>query len=478
MAESVNGGTSGTQPPKEMSMEVRLLLAFLLMGVVMFLTPYLFKTQPPAPVKKAEQTTSAPAPGGESSGRPRPPPPRRRLPRLPLRLRSHPRSRPLAATPVCHRYRPLPRDFQQSGSHGSQLAAEEVQGERQQAARPDEPRCQGRLSLLPLLPRSEAHLERQLGVVQADPRPRRPGCRLRVFRRAHRGSQVVPLREEQLSLARHQHRNHRRQARGQPAPVARRIRRPDGGQPPEQPANAVSSTWPTTSSSRRTPAPPRTAPSPRKATSPSPASPIPTSPASSFRKAAPLCARLRLPIRRSPRVWRNRRSSAASRFPPARPASWTLFVGPKDLKLLSRINPKLVSVVDFGWLSVLAKPLFLVVNWFNESFVHNYGWSIVVVTIIINFILFPLKLSNMKSMRKMQALKPQIDAINEKYKNLKMTRSEEGRSEPGGDGSVQEVRRQPHGRLRPHAAADSVLLRVLQGLHAFRWRCAAPVGFG
>ncbi len=43
-------------------MEVRLLLAFLLMGVVMFLTPYLFKTQPPAPVKKAEQTTTAPAP--------------------------------------------------------------------------------------------------------------------------------------------------------------------------------------------------------------------------------------------------------------------------------------------------------------------------------------------------------------------------------------------------------------------------------
>ncbi len=103
------------------------------------------------------------------------------------------------------------------------------------------------------------------------------------------------------------------------------------------------------------------------------------------------------------------------------PNQLSLFVGPKDLNLLSKINPKLVSVVDFGWLSFLAKPLFLVVNWFNEGFIHNYGWSIVVVTIIINFILFPLKLSNMKSMRKMQALKPQIDGINEKYKNLKMT---------------------------------------------------------
>jgi YidC/Oxa1 family membrane protein insertase len=98
-----------------------------------------------------------------------------------------------------------------------------------------------------------------------------------------------------------------------------------------------------------------------------------------------------------------------------------LFVGPKDLDLLGKVNPKLVQVVDFGWLSVLAKPLFLVVNWFNDAFVHNFGWAIVLVTVVINFMLFPLKLSNMKSMRKMQALKPQIDAINAKYKSLKMT---------------------------------------------------------
>jgi len=65
--------------------------------------------------------------------------------------------------------------------------------------------------------------------------------------------------------------------------------------------------------------------------------------------------------------------------------------------------------------------LFLIVNWFNDAFVHNFGWSIVLVTVILNFILFPLKMSNMKSMRKMQALKPQIDTINNKYKDLKMT---------------------------------------------------------
>jgi YidC/Oxa1 family membrane protein insertase len=52
--------------------------------------------------------------------------------------------------------------------------------------------------------------------------------------------------------------------------------------------------------------------------------------------------------------------------------------------------------------------------------VHNYGWAIIIVTILINFLLFPLKLSNLKSMKKMQALQPQIAAINEKYKGISM----------------------------------------------------------
>ncbi len=102
------------------------------------------------------------------------------------------------------------------------------------------------------------------------------------------------------------------------------------------------------------------------------------------------------------------------------PNRFSFFIGPKDLDLLKRINPRLVDVVDFGWWSFLAKPLFLVVNWVNDSFIHNFGWSIVVVTVIINFILFPVKMKNFKSMRMMQALKPQIDAINEKYKSISM----------------------------------------------------------
>ena len=100
------------------------------------------------------------------------------------------------------------------------------------------------------------------------------------------------------------------------------------------------------------------------------------------------------------------------------PNRFELFVGPKDLDLLAKINPKLEQTVDFGWLSFLAKPLFLIVNYVNDHYVRNFGWAIVVVTIALNFALFPIKMANMKSMRKMQALKPQIDAINNKYKGI------------------------------------------------------------
>jgi YidC/Oxa1 family membrane protein insertase len=95
-----------------------------------------------------------------------------------------------------------------------------------------------------------------------------------------------------------------------------------------------------------------------------------------------------------------------------------LFVGPKDVDLLKRIDPKLEQLIDFGWMAIIAKPLFLIVNWTNDNIVHSFGWAIILITVVINLALFPLRISSMKSMRKMQALKPQIDAINAKYKGM------------------------------------------------------------
>jgi YidC/Oxa1 family membrane protein insertase len=60
----------------------------------------------------------------------------------------------------------------------------------------------------------------------------------------------------------------------------------------------------------------------------------------------------------------------------------------------------------------------MALHWTADNFIHNYGWAIVVVTIVINFILFPLKVSSMRSMKKMQALQPQVTAISEKYKGI------------------------------------------------------------
>ena len=97
-----------------------------------------------------------------------------------------------------------------------------------------------------------------------------------------------------------------------------------------------------------------------------------------------------------------------------------LFVGPKDIDLMRRISPKLDQLVDFGWFGFLAKPLFLALHWLHDKWIHNWGWSIIVITIIINFALLPLKITSLRSMKNMQVLQPQIAAINEKYKGIGM----------------------------------------------------------
>jgi YidC/Oxa1 family membrane protein insertase len=99
---------------------------------------------------------------------------------------------------------------------------------------------------------------------------------------------------------------------------------------------------------------------------------------------------------------------------------FVVFVGPKDVDLLRKVDPKLQQLIDWGFFGVIAKPIFLVLHWLNDNLLHNYGWSIVVITIMINLLLLPLRFSGMKSQKKMQKLQPQIAAINAKYKGLSM----------------------------------------------------------
>ena len=101
--------------------------------------------------------------------------------------------------------------------------------------------------------------------------------------------------------------------------------------------------------------------------------------------------------------------------------SFNAFIGPKDTDTLRSVNPKLDQLINWGFFGFIAKPLFLVLTWTAEHATgNNFGWAIVVVTIAINMVLFPLRFSSLKSSKKMQALQPQIAAINAKYKDLPM----------------------------------------------------------
>jgi YidC/Oxa1 family membrane protein insertase len=102
--------------------------------------------------------------------------------------------------------------------------------------------------------------------------------------------------------------------------------------------------------------------------------------------------------------------------------SFNLFIGPKDSDLLKSVNPKLDTLIDWGtWFGFIAKPLFFVLTWTAKHVTgENFGWAIVAVTIGINMVLFPLRFTSMRSSKKMQALQPQIQAINAKYKDMPM----------------------------------------------------------
>ena len=110
---------------------------------------------------------------------------------------------------------------------------------------------------------------------------------------------------------------------------------------------------------------------------------------------------------------------------------WTtarMYVGPKSLPVVEAVKvPTIASaeqdlraLVDFGkFLGIIARPLFLWLKW-TYKYVPNWGWAIVIQTLIINVALLPLRISQMKSMLKMQRVAPQIKAIQEKYKKYSM----------------------------------------------------------
>jgi YidC/Oxa1 family membrane protein insertase len=110
------------------------------------------------------------------------------------------------------------------------------------------------------------------------------------------------------------------------------------------------------------------------------------------------------------------------------PTAERVFVGPKELEVLQRVPVPGVSgadndlngLVDFGWWGIIAKPLFLWLKWTFHHLVANWGWAIVVQTILISIALLPLRVYQIHSMYKMQRIAPQIKAIQDKYKKYSL----------------------------------------------------------
>ncbi len=105
--------------------------------------------------------------------------------------------------------------------------------------------------------------------------------------------------------------------------------------------------------------------------------------------------------------------------------SLRVFAGPKSLDVLSSIKSvtgvNLEKTVSFGWWGIIAKPLFLVLRFFHERVVANWGWAILLLTLILNVAMLPTRFQMMKSSLKMQRLQPQMDQIKQKYAKFKAT---------------------------------------------------------
>jgi YidC/Oxa1 family membrane protein insertase len=106
------------------------------------------------------------------------------------------------------------------------------------------------------------------------------------------------------------------------------------------------------------------------------------------------------------------------------------FIGPKAVDVIDNVKaspaagqaagPNLGGMVDFGFFSIIAKPLFLWLCWTQQHWTPNWGWAIAILTIIINVVLLPLRITSMRSALKMQRVQPQVNAIKKRYEKYSM----------------------------------------------------------
>jgi len=103
-----------------------------------------------------------------------------------------------------------------------------------------------------------------------------------------------------------------------------------------------------------------------------------------------------------------------------------IFVGPKAISVLKAIKasnngPSLESLLDFGFFGVIGKYLFISLQFIHSYVSSNWGWAIIILTILINILMLPFRIKTMQNGLKMQRIQPQMNAIKERYKKYKAT---------------------------------------------------------
>lgn len=93
-----------------------------------------------------------------------------------------------------------------------------------------------------------------------------------------------------------------------------------------------------------------------------------------------------------------------------------LYAGPEEHEKLSKIAPGLDLTIDFGWLTIIAVPLFSVLSWFHQ-WVGNWGVAIILLTVLIKLLFYPLSQASYRSMGKMRVLAPKLQKLKDQYGN-------------------------------------------------------------
>lgn len=96
-----------------------------------------------------------------------------------------------------------------------------------------------------------------------------------------------------------------------------------------------------------------------------------------------------------------------------------LYAGPQITSILKTVSPKFELTKDYGRVHIFAAPLFALLNWLH-SLIHNWGWAIIVLTIIVKAILYPLNNKAYRSMAKMRTVAPKMEALKKQYGDDKM----------------------------------------------------------